>query len=116
MKHVLFIVFYLTFGVQRLMQFLATICHRITAQFLRGARAFWHWNTALISSVVDVLTHGGQHAKELEKRNVEYLGYVGFVSYASSLALYILSAGPVGRYLTWFWVARVRPLFSRSIQ
>ncbi len=115
MKHVLFSLFYVTFGVQRLMQFLAGLCHRCSAQALRGAQAFWHWKTALISSVVDAVTHGGQHAKELEKRNVEYLGYVGFASYASSLALFILSAGPVGRYLTWLWVVRLRPLFRRGI-
>ncbi|MEP2784339.1 MAG: hypothetical protein ABJO67_05540 [Pseudoruegeria sp.] len=116
MKPVLFVFFYISFGLERLGHGVVLAGHRVCALLLQWAHSFWHWHTALISSLLDAINHGGKHARELEKRNVEYLGYVGFASYAGSIALYILSAGPVGRYLTWVWATKLRPVLIRRAQ
>ncbi|SLN26123.1 hypothetical protein PSA7680_01133 [Pseudoruegeria aquimaris] len=105
----LFAFFYLLFGMQKLGHALAIGAARLCAAMMRLLHGFWHGVTALVSSLIDALAHGRAESEEIRKRNVEYLGYVGFASWATSMALYILTAGPLGRYLAWLWATRVSP-------
>lgn len=105
----LFAFFFVLFGVQKLGHALAVAGARLCAFAVRAAHAVWHAITAFFSSLIDVVTHGRAPNEELQKRNVEYLGYVGFMSWATSIALYILTAGPLGRYVGWYWTTRIEP-------
>lgn len=105
----IFCVFYGVYAVQGFAVYVSRRGSYAVWAVLGWLPRFGHRISSFFISLFQALTHGTTDRRGLRERNVDYLGYVGFVSLATSLAIYVLTAGPIGRYITWLWMTRNKP-------
>lgn len=105
----IFGMFFLLYGLQSLGVWVLRRAMALATWLYHWLPIIGHAISSFLISLFQSQAHGKVDDAELKSRKVDYLGYVGFASLTTSLAVYIVTAGPIGRYVTWYWMTRDKP-------